>query len=468
MIGPLKKFGRASAKKLVIDAISLIFSRFIQVGSRFLYLVIVARMLGPELYGQLSYSQSWYLVFFQFCMLGLPSVVARAAGRGGEEADRVISGSNGAVFVACTVLAILAGAITWLIESDPAVRLVSTIFSIGVLTRGVAVWIEILLIAYERSRRILLTSLFIRPAEPIFAYILLAYGWGVAGLATVHVSLWALHALIVGIVYLRVKRRITMHFRLPVVIPLLKDGAALWIGGGAIGYLQVGPVIVHKWMDGSDLGILAILTQVVVVLGVVPLSIMQALLPAMSRQVENPAGDSRNLTSVMMSTFLIGGALCSTVAHVVAYPVLLLILGEVYAQSASVLWVSVFTIGIFGAALTMNQLLTAKGRYYQVGIASVVGCAAFFAMGTIEGNPTPFSTMIAASVGYGVWFLVAAIFAGFLIPGLTTATIACLCVIPMIFVEQPLMALITVPILIGYVWATGLLNQIKTLFSIAD
>ena len=52
----------------------------INVGTCPVYVIVVARIPGPEIYALLAYSQSWYMAFLPIAMFGMGRVIIRSIG----------------------------------------------------------------------------------------------------------------------------------------------------------------------------------------------------------------------------------------------------------------------------------------------------------------------------------------------------------------------------------------------------
>ena len=66
----------AGLRSILRNATLLMSSQAIGVVARFVYVVVVARVLGPELYALLAYSQAWHLAFLPIALFGLGPALA--------------------------------------------------------------------------------------------------------------------------------------------------------------------------------------------------------------------------------------------------------------------------------------------------------------------------------------------------------------------------------------------------------
>ena len=118
---------------------------------RVIYLVVVARLMGPELYGMLSYGQSWYLTFLGVTTLGFAIVIPREIGQDRSKAPVIIASSlrfQVLAIVILTPLCLLAG---MLVAKTPEERNLLLLFALVLPGRGMAHWAEHVFTGYEKA-----------------------------------------------------------------------------------------------------------------------------------------------------------------------------------------------------------------------------------------------------------------------------------------------------------------------------
>mgnify|MGYP001791251670 CR=1 FL=1 len=105
--------------RLLKNAAGFSAASLINIATRAFYLILVARALSLEQFGYLVYAQSWYLVFYNLALFGLPTVVRRAFGLSPSEGEETLA-SAGALrlLMLGTALLVTSIAVLW-VEDDP-------------------------------------------------------------------------------------------------------------------------------------------------------------------------------------------------------------------------------------------------------------------------------------------------------------------------------------------------------------
>jgi hypothetical protein len=122
---------------------------------RGVYLALLARRLGPELFGLLASSQAWYLALLPLTTLGLRFVMAAEMARRPERRREILSLTLGARTLAGMAAAVACIAVGVSTGSNPAVSSLIALFRIALLERAVSLRAEHGFVALERSSQVL-------------------------------------------------------------------------------------------------------------------------------------------------------------------------------------------------------------------------------------------------------------------------------------------------------------------------
>ena len=71
------------------------------------YVVLLAKILGADLYGLFNYGLSWYLVFIPLSALGIDVIIVRGIGRDRDRASRLVGQTLALRSISCTSVALL-------------------------------------------------------------------------------------------------------------------------------------------------------------------------------------------------------------------------------------------------------------------------------------------------------------------------------------------------------------------------
>ena len=109
-------------------------SRLLNYAVRFIYVIALARYLGPKFYGLYSYGMSWYLAFLPLTELGLGVILSKEVGRDRTQGARVVAQTLTLRTLVAIVAAGSCAIAGWFCEGEPeARRLILVFFYIGFL-----------------------------------------------------------------------------------------------------------------------------------------------------------------------------------------------------------------------------------------------------------------------------------------------------------------------------------------------
>jgi len=370
------------------------------------YVIVIAAYLGPELFGLLSYSRSWYLALLPLAVLGLGPILSREIGaergRAAEVAGRATS-----LCLVQTLLAALACAIVgYFVETDPAVRTLIAVYSLALVVRALGILAEQVFVAFESAGYVLRQEALFRPLEAGIGSAVVVLGGGMLGVAVVHVVIWSLQACR-GLFLVRTRLvSLRLDWSWGPLAAMFRQGSMIGIAGFCTVWLLNGPLILYRHVGASEfaLGQLGLAIQLLGLAAALPFSIGAAAMPVLSRAIAR--GDRKD------SLFI--GGICR----------LVIVLGTAVAISAmdSGPWFAKTIFGadfaaaghLFGPALFLlvpltighsaQTLLFARNR-----LRTTVLCAGAGALVLIVGVfqlatwLDALGAVLAAGLGMGVW-----------------------------------------------------------------
>lgn len=407
--------------RLLKAAVSLSMIRIVTMAARLCYMVVVARLLGAELYGMLVYAQSWYLLFLPLTMLGLPPLINREVGRRGAAARDTVGHALSVMLFASVLGAVACGALALVAEEDPGLVLVMTVFATAVTVRSLYMRMENLMTAHERPSSLLGLTLVVRTLEPAAAFLLIRMGGGLLELAVLHAALWALQAAWAARVARRMKVLPPLHLPDRHTGRLLVTAFPLFLAAQASSQMQNGIVVLYRWIDGADIGQLALLVQGMLVLAVGPQSLRMALAPVLARRFAADPDHARAVSAFLLGATVLAGIALALVARPLAPVVLVPLLGADYAFAADHAWIAGIGMSCIGAATFLNQQFVVEGRFWG-GCANTLGAVAVQAIGFVLLRPdTPVAGLAVGIAAFLAWAVIAAAQLG-TVPALLRAT----------------------------------------------
>jgi O-antigen/teichoic acid export membrane protein len=352
--------------------------------TRFFYVVIIARVFGPKIYGMINYGIAWYLLFIPLTSLGMEIVLSRDVGRnrqqGGHTANLTLT-LRIALIILATVLYFI---ISIIYETDPESRLIVSVFAFALIGRSLAWWTSIYN-AYEANQYSFRQQLIFRSLEVVLGLFVI-FIWREALLVViVHGFVWCLEA-IYGLTIIR---------RHIFVLRISNDFAGLksiFMQGFPLGITVLlmtlpaqGPLIFfrHVVSSGDTLGQLALAMQALFVLSSIPSALGSVSLPILSRSAEREDGKDRIYAETMIRSYLLLGCIIALTGTAFGPWLTIQIFGNRYVQAGAligpVLWLTI----PYAIRQALFGVLLAGRQDSQIFRGSLIG-AVFFAVTVTE------------------------------------------------------------------------------------
>ncbi len=122
-------------KSIIVNAGQLTFARLLTQTVRVVYVIVLARYLGTEVYGLFAYAQSWYMAFLPVTMFGLGAIISREVGRHRERGARTVRKVAFIRVLASIFGAVACALIGWFVDLDPAARQLILVFALALVGR---------------------------------------------------------------------------------------------------------------------------------------------------------------------------------------------------------------------------------------------------------------------------------------------------------------------------------------------
>jgi len=353
----------------------LMIAKVISRALRVIYMVVLARLFGPELFGLFTYAQFWHVIFMSIALFGTGRMLCRQVGRDRPNAEGYVA-TNISLRLLTSCCACLGCA---LVALDPGLtpqgRDLLLLFAVAVAARSIAAWAQQVFIAFEVTRLGLRQELTFRSLEVVLGLLALLLGGGLATVAVIHAVTWALQA-IAG--WLLVNGRLaTVRFdwRNPALVQLARTGVAFMLVSLSLATLIQGGLVLYKLLldQPSELGQLAVVMQVLGLLIMVPKSISTAALPVLSRWVAEGEGNERRSMTLMLRTAVIGAAGLALLAGVLGPALISWLIGEEYRPAAELVAWALWLLLPLSLCSVLNQLMTAHGEFWRAALISVSG-----------------------------------------------------------------------------------------------
>lgn len=391
------------ARSILRNAGQLAGARVVGIGLRFVYVLFLARLLSPELYGQYAVLQAFYVTFLAIAAFGLPVVLPRRLAR---EADRAaVLGEGRALSILLTMVAGAACAVAGLATEDTERgRELILVLALALLGRGLSVWVDTVFIAHERARGIVGQEGLFRPLEVGLGIALLLAGGGIYGVVILHAAIWWLQAAR-GLWLIR--RRLgapAPRWAWRPLWRLLLECSRFGIPGIIYAWTIQLPLILarHSTLMPAELGQVALAYQVFMVGLVLPGSLSASSLPIISRSMVRGDGKAFRFLKAVVAFALIAGAAAVALADASGPAAVGLLFGEKYALAGGLLGWATASVALSTVMSPLGVIRTAHGlnflSYAAQPIVLAVMVAAWFALPESIAFERPFMALLAAQL----------------------------------------------------------------------
>ena len=362
----------ALARSIVGNGARLMGVQWIETALNAAYFAIIARCLGPTLYGQWAYGIAAYVLVIGLLGFGIDPLIMLRVGR-----DR--DGAAGFVGLTLTLrLALLglgAAALTGyalFAEPDPLGRLVLLLLVPAVFGRGVALTTRVCFLAYERMADYAAYTALFRGAEAACGIAYLLAGGGLVGIVVLHGACWIGEA-VFGLLLIRSR---LAHYALRLswwpARAVLREGAILGLAAAAATWLSAGPILIlrHTSVSIAQLGQFAVVFSLTMILTGSAQAFFSAALPVLSRAtLSADAGLTYGRLAALASTA--AALIAAAGAWALGPPIVALVLGARYATAGGLLAPFALISGAILAPTAYAQMLLVSGRRWPMALADL-------------------------------------------------------------------------------------------------
>jgi O-antigen/teichoic acid export membrane protein len=349
--------------------------------TRFLYAVILARALGPQVYGIINYGIAWYLLFLPLTRMGLEVVLSRDAGKNRQVGDRTAALTLTLRIASITLATAAYVILSWFIEDDPASRLMVFVFSFALIGRSLALWTENVYTAYEVNEYSFRQQAIFRPLEVVLGLLIVIVWRKALLIVVIHGLVWCFQAFYgLALIHRRVfPLRLDRNFSdlRRIFLQGLPLGAAMLLM--ALPYQ--GPLIFfrHLASAGDSLGQLALAMQVLFMLSQIPFALGSVSLPVLSRAAERGDGKDYVFAETVLRFSLLFGTLLALLGTALGPWLTVQIFGNRYTEAGTLIGPVLWLMIPWTAANAAVRVLMARKLDFQVLFCALAG-AVFFSL----------------------------------------------------------------------------------------
>ena len=302
---------------------------------RFLYMLAIARLLGPEETGVYLYGVALYLGVIGIGQFGQDIFLSQRVGKHGGTPFPVLHHSLTLTLLATLTVTGGLALFVWASEPEPGIRLVIMCFVGAMVARLVASWVRVAYVAFEQTAWIPRYEVTFRGLEALIGTGVLFAGGGLLAVSFLHFLFWSIET---GFSLNKIAREhpgaLGLRAR-PGYLKKIIGVSVVFLTGTTAMMLfpQIAVILMRKMQpDQALIGQFGIAMQFMTTLMIIPIAAAQAFLPRLSRSFSR-GGDGRDLITAVKLVGLM--ALASAVAAAAYGPwFITLVLGPEYAEAA--------------------------------------------------------------------------------------------------------------------------------------
>lgn len=384
----------------------LVGTRTINVVSRLVWVVIAARILGPDLYSLLAYSMTWQLAFLPLALFGVGPALSYLIGpdrsRIKDYAGHVLAIRLVTIIVAVTLCITFSRIIT----PDPRAPALIAILSLVLAARALTVFTHTLFTAFEINQHTMRLETVFGLLDLTIALCILLGGGSLLMLVSAKAVVawlqtgWALsiaHRLVIPIrlVWKPALWRPLLRLALPALMITL---AADWRFNGSLVLFR------NLNTDGILFAQYALAMQSLTIAAILPMALSRAVFPALRRAVARGDGKELLFSSAMQRVAPIAGTAAGLLGLTLGEPFFRWLLGEPFSTAGELVGLTLWCLIPLIAGAGYPETLIAHGRFRASVIMSVTGAVVMTLL-----------TFLLVPM-YGVTGAIAAAFLGFSVP----------------------------------------------------
>lgn len=337
--------------------------------------IFVARYLGPEQYGLMSYVMSYVAIFQVLAYFGMDQIEIREESKSPEEKDKII-GTAFVLKIGFAIITMLLVAITaWIFEADPFTKWMIILYSASMVANGFGVirnyftslvWNEYI-VKTEITRTLIGAGIkvgllllqaplvwFI--AATLFDTMLIAGGYLVSYRSKIDsIKKWTFDKE-------QAKYLIKQSF------PLLLSGAAVVV------YQKIDQVMIGNMIDKEAVGYYAVAAAFVGVIGFIPTVLSQTITPILVRLYSTDRTSYQQKAQIFMNISIWLIIIICLLTCLIAHPIIRYTYGIQYLAAIPILQVTIFKEIGYAFAQLSGSMIISEGIQKKVALRNVIGC----------------------------------------------------------------------------------------------
>jgi len=357
------------------NAAYLVGTRVVNLLAQVVWVIIVARILGPDLYALLAYSLTWQMAFLPLALFGigpaLSYLIAPDRGRASDYAAHALA----IRLVTIVVAAVACVALSRVFTPDPRAPVLIAVLSLALAARALTTFAQTLFNAFEINQYTMRQETLFRLLDLAVALGILLGGGSLLLLVTAKAivawlqAIWALFIVHRRVIPIRLAWQ-PVHWRplLQVALPALLITLAVdWCFNGSLLLFR------NLTTDGILFGQYALAMQALAIAAILPGALSHAAFPALRRAVSRGDGKELLFASVMQRAAPVMGTMAGLLGWALGEPLFRWVLGEPFSKAGELVGLTLWCLIPLTAAAGYPGILLARGRFRALVVMNIAG-----------------------------------------------------------------------------------------------
>jgi O-antigen/teichoic acid export membrane protein len=369
------------------------------------YVVVIARYLGAEMYGQWAYGISAYGLVIGLVGFGFDTLIAIRLGADKQGADRFIGLTLVLRLLLLGLATVVFAGYAITIEPDPNVRMVFFALVPALVGRGIAIWARSCFLGYEQMSAYIKIASLIRIAEAGCGTVYLVTGGDLLGVVLIHSVFWVVEGAF-GLWRVRTHlSRYVLWFNWQQATAFLAKGTVLGLSAGMFTWLVLGPLIILRNVGESmsQLAQFAIVSNLTMMLVGSIMAFFGAALPVLSRAVERKDKRVSTFGPTIVIVVVFASTIVSGFGLLLGPPLIEWALGPDYIPAGKMVGYFLFIGGLVLAPAGYAQILQISSQFWPGAIANISGGIALLI--SIPPSVSRWGVMGAVFATGGAWLI---------------------------------------------------------------
>lgn len=335
--------------------------------------IYVARYLGPESFGVLSYALAIVAIFMAISRLGMESILVRDYARHPEQVKAYMGTAFSLMFAAAITGMVILSTLIYFFEGNPQNKLYIWVISTGLIFQAFLVVDYGFQAQVQAKYSSIAKSLALGIGSIIKIYLV-----GIQADLLLFAIAFALDYVIIAAMLftthiIKKQPEFLFVFDRHLVKPLLKSSWPMVLSAvGAMLYMRIDQIMIKNMLDAHQLGLYAAATKIYEGWIIVPYVLSISLLPAI---VALKSASSEKYEANLVKLFALvfwSGIIAAVIATLGGDWVIRLTFGKAFAGSSTVLAIVMWTAAFTALGAVSARYLTVEGMEKKIAIRTFV------------------------------------------------------------------------------------------------